>query len=579
MHPVLAVNKASGRWQFAVRAAIAVAAPVLVASLLGDVRPGLMAGLGAFTVLFGANTAGRFRARLLPMMGLGFVLAASLGVLTHQDAWVNLLAMTVVAVVGTTLAMILMIGPPGAYFFVLVCGVASFMTARGQPGWLVVTMTAVGAVGAVLMGLADLLWAPYGAERKAVSAAAQAMRRFEDADGTHLDEARALASQSLHHAWATVRDAGARPTSRLQPIVGELTELQTRYEHRSAQFSGQLAGFDIRPWGSPAGEETSDRSTFTGVDREQLRDSSLGRPEASYLLRRSLAWPSGPVLQAIRVGIAVVVAGSIAILAGGPHPYWAAAFAMLVLHQGGSRHAQTVRGVQRLLGTVAGLGLYGLILIWDPSGIWIAVLMGVLQFLIEIFVVRNYAIAVTFITPLALTIANIAGGGGQEQVPMVTERLLHSLLAVGVALAVLWTVGRGTPLFFARANARRSIHAMEPVLDALAEGCVDTPQAARDRRHLYFELLRLQHVADQSFRDAPARLRPYLPTFNGVARLGYAVLGACWHPASAAAAEAAARVRDSLGRITVHPVDEYRDPVSLRDDVEWAAEQLGQWRA
>ncbi|MFD0866831.1 hypothetical protein ACFQ06_13560 [Tessaracoccus lubricantis] len=76
------MNKAPGRLPFAVRAAVAVAGPVLVATLVGDVSLGLMAGLGSFTVLFGANTAGRFRARLLPTVGLGLTLSAALGVAT-----------------------------------------------------------------------------------------------------------------------------------------------------------------------------------------------------------------------------------------------------------------------------------------------------------------------------------------------------------------------------------------------------------------------------------------------------------------------------------------------------------------
>ncbi|MDO5677790.1 MAG: FUSC family protein [Propionibacteriaceae bacterium] len=576
MHPVLAVNKASGRWPFALRAAIAVAGPVLVAALLGDLRPGLMAGLGAFTVLYGANTAGRFRAKLLPTMGLGFVAAATLGVLTHGNGWLHLLAMVGVAVVASTVTNALMVGPPGAYFLVLVCGVAGFMAQNGQPGWLVIGMTAIGAAVSVAVGLMDLLWAPYGAERKAVTAAARAIQGFER-DDANLDEARALASQSLHHAWTTVRDAGAHPTSRLQPIIRELTELQARYERRSAQFAGRLAGFDVKPWGAVEGEEGSDDSALTGVDREQLRDSSLGRPDASYLLRRGLRWPTGILLVGARAGIAALVSGVIALLLDVPHPYWAVAFAVLVLHQGGRRAAQTVRGIQRLLGTAVGLGLYALILWWNPHGIWVALLMAVLQFAIEVLVVRNYALAVMFITPLALTIAS-AAASPENPTMMIAERMFDSAIGIAVAVTVVWTVGRGTALLLTRANARRSIVAMEPVLDALAQGRVDTPDAARDRRHLYFELLRLQHIADQSAADEPARLRPYLPTFVAVAQLGYAVLGACWHPDSPAAATAAVRVRGALTRITSRPVQEYRDPVSLRTDVEWAAEQLREWK-
>lgn len=50
---MLAINKVSGRWPVALKAAIAVAGPVFVAAWVGDARAGLLTGLGAFTVLYG----------------------------------------------------------------------------------------------------------------------------------------------------------------------------------------------------------------------------------------------------------------------------------------------------------------------------------------------------------------------------------------------------------------------------------------------------------------------------------------------------------------------------------------------
>lgn len=67
----------------ALKAAIAVATPVAVASLIGDTSLGLMMGLGAFTVLFAPMTAGAFRIRLTSAVALGLTAAAALGVATH----------------------------------------------------------------------------------------------------------------------------------------------------------------------------------------------------------------------------------------------------------------------------------------------------------------------------------------------------------------------------------------------------------------------------------------------------------------------------------------------------------------
>lgn len=52
-----------------------------------------------------------------------------------------------------------------------------------------------------------------------------------------------------------------------------------------------------------------------------------------------------------------------------------------------------------------------------------ALFLAVLQFSIELLVVRNYALAVTFITPLALTIAS-ASGSQEPARRVIIERAL-----------------------------------------------------------------------------------------------------------------------------------------------------------
>lgn len=567
VHPVLAVNRVSGRWPVALKAAIAVAGPVAVTALLGDATIGLMMGLGAFTVLFGPMTAGAFRIRLNAVVAAGLTAAAALGVLTHPWPWLNLLAMAVVAVLSSTVCVALKVGPPGAYFFVLVCGVAGFMAQHGQPGLRVVGLTALGGVVATVVGLLDLTWAPRGPETKALTAARAALERFETSDDA---EARALASQSLHHAWTTLRDGRGAPA-----LTADLADLQARYEQRSATLSS-TDGFEVHPWGSPEGEERPDDSPLAGFDAEQLRDSSLGRPGPLYLLRRAYAWPSEVLLLGARVGAAALLTGLISLLTPMAHPYWTVAFAVLVLHQGGSVGAQTVRGIQRMLGTAAGLVLYAGIVAWSPEGLWVAALLFVLQFLIELLVVRNYAAAVTFITPLALTIAS-ASGSQEEPATVILERLSDSLIGVGVALLALSLIGRGTGLLLARAHARRAVVAMGPVLDALAEGRVSTQEAAEERRRLYFELLELQHGLGESLSNEPTRVAPYRETLARVAELGYLILGSCWQPPAAHSRRAAVDAKRALAKITAHPVSAHRHPFEIGDDVAEAIGALGRW--
>lgn len=84
-----------------------------------------------------------------------------------------------------------------------------------------------------------------------------------------------------------------------------------------------------------------------------------------------------------------------------------------------------------MLGTLVGAGLYALLALLHPAGLWLALLLGILQFLIELVVVRHYALALVFITPLVLLLTGAATGEiGDMSIAL--ERIVDTV--VGAAL-------------------------------------------------------------------------------------------------------------------------------------------------
>ena len=69
---------------------------------------------------------------------------------------------------------------------------------------------------------------------------------------------------------------------------------------------------------------------------------------------------------------------------------------------------RTGRALLRLGGTVAGAAVAYGILASDPPTIVLLIAVAVLQVLIELFVARNYGIAVIAITPIALVMSQVA---------------------------------------------------------------------------------------------------------------------------------------------------------------------------
>jgi uncharacterized membrane protein YgaE (UPF0421/DUF939 family) len=127
-------------------------------------------------------------------------------------------------------------------------------------------------------------------------------------------------------------------------------------------------------------------------------------------------------------------AALIALSLGLPRPDWAAVACAAVLVHDATR--STVRRAgHRAVGTAAGIGVAGLVLAIVPGVFLLVVLVVALQFVVELLVARHYALAVVFITPLALLQGTLATGElDGPVVGLLAGRLVETV--IGCALAV-----------------------------------------------------------------------------------------------------------------------------------------------
>lgn len=93
----------------------------------------------------------------------------------------------------------------------------------------------------------------------------------------------------------------------------------------------------------------------------------------------------------------------------------------------------TLRGVwtlqlHRILGTVVGLALAFALLSLSRSDYWIAGCVFVLLFAVEKVIARHYAVAVIFITPLTIMLADAAAIGTGSAGSLMTARLVDTVI-------------------------------------------------------------------------------------------------------------------------------------------------------
>ncbi|MEW6372683.1 MAG: FUSC family protein [Pseudomonadota bacterium] len=162
-----------------------------------------------------------------------------------------------------------------------------------------------------------------------------------------------------------------------------------------------------------------------------------------YMLHRRAPMPIAPlpaatfdfvVFDSVVIGVFVGLALAVAQLLQLEKPYWVPVSCLAVI-QGASLRAVWSRQLHRTIGTAVGLLLaWGLLLL--PLEYWsIALLMMTLTFLIESTIVRHYALAAVFITPLTILLAEAAVLGHGSAGALIGARFVDTLLGCLVGLA------------------------------------------------------------------------------------------------------------------------------------------------
>lgn len=119
------------------------------------------------------------------------------------------------------------------------------------------------------------------------------------------------------------------------------------------------------------------------------------------------------------VSLALLIAVAIKM----PYPYWAAVSCFIII-QGMQMRTIWIKQLHRLLGTLVGMGLAGWLLSWNLSSWEVAIAILLMMLCIESLVDRHYGLAVIFITPLTIFIAEY--GSSVVQMQSGVQEIIHA---------------------------------------------------------------------------------------------------------------------------------------------------------
>ncbi|WP_460717938.1 FUSC family protein [Nocardia heshunensis] len=489
------------RWDAGLRTALAFALPAGLLVACDRSSWALFACFGAFAVMYGEGRAYRVRWQVISIAGAALLacvalgIAAGAGLRDFAPVWViEVVLLPVIAMVGAYV----IDAAPGVMFFLVACSGALAAAHAGIAADGILIATALGVVGSLVVSMAGWLIAPERPTRMAVALAVRSIDDYAAAreQGTATAPQRHRAAEALWNAWATVYDAGLSDRAETAPLVSELLVAHRR-------LAAAAPSSDADPQGIP-----------------------LARPTIRYRLRRSLNSDSHATATALRVATAGVVAGVVAGATGSQHPHWAILTALIILQAGPDRVHGGVRALQRLFGTALGLGMFAALIQLQPSGFALVAVLAVLQFGVELFITRNYALAAIFFTPVAL-IAGGAGLGGQAIGAVMRDRLVETAIGVVVALLTLRYVlphAHRRTLGWTDQRVRGGALAL---LTCLRTEPVDTTPAMVLRRDLQFDLIGAMRSGMDSAHNDPEWAERVWPAHIDLLHSGYDLLAHC----------------------------------------------------
>ncbi|PTU29718.1 FUSC family protein [Bacillus subtilis] len=541
-------------WKKAIGSGFASGFPVLVGALAGHTDYGLTASIGGFVYLYAGGESYKKRALKLLLVSIGIALSFCLGTLLSGTLWMMAAVLGMVGAAAMFIFCALGIQGPAPMFFVLAFLVSSGLPADPSQALFRAGLTFLGGIFAMGIALIGWLWNKHGPEGAVLQKTYDQLAACLSAVGTPgFHHAQHQTVLMLRTARQTVLGKGngwkkSQHDERFFRLLEKADDIFLAIIHFSAETpDGETAQIEkaLRQTGDMLAharvfntfqinenESEPKRKLFEEINEvlhiasgrlgKQLDGEPSRLPSSFYFLRNAFDWKSPVLIRALKYGIVLFAADMFALVFGFARSYWIPLSAAAVML--GTTVVFTLhRAIQRSAGTVIGVMLAGAILFFKPGGVYIAFCIAALQCLLEMLIVRNYALAVPFLTANALVITESMHGGADTGYFMIA-RLTD--VAVGSVIGLL-----GTMLLWRRFSTKRLPELMRNVirLEGQFMEKLLTGQKA-DEHKLRVSLVRLRDAYDKALGEFPhANADALWPVISGTQHLGYYLLSAQAH--------------------------------------------------
>ncbi len=470
----IAVNNRPFPWERAIGAALAMSLPIFMGLWFNQLQYGLMAGLGGFTYLYAFRLPYAHLAKRLLFVGLMIILCAFLGSIVAPYPIAMIILIGLIATVMIFIFNALKFIGPSAIFFIMVFALTADMPITDLQGaFFRAGLVSLGAILSWLIAMSGFLINPHRPEIKAVSNVYRQLHRFTASIGTDQFQNEKYKTMSLLRDTLEILMSGELPGSPSKTyqrllhltIIGNeyFLYLMSHYAEHKEKLPNECLAL-IEQIESALKNNLKESSLFTIPQlqditlqnyyqtmaniikdpAENLKPISLEkRITIKEILLNTLDRNSLVFLTSIRFGIITAIATIVAHSFDFTRSYWIPLSCVAVM-SGSSMVATFHRALQRSMGTMLGIIIATAILHFHPSGYAVALFILFFTALTELFIVKNYGLAIIFITPNALILAETITGGEFSAFYFASARMIDVIIGSIIGLIGVILMGRRT---------------------------------------------------------------------------------------------------------------------------------------
>lgn len=471
------INAKPFPWSKAIGTGICSAFPVIIGLLTNHMQLGLLGVVGSFSYLYVFNEPYAIRAKKILFVAIGISLSVALGSLLAEYHFLVIIVVALIGMIATFIFGILKISGPAAVFFVL-----SFIMTTGMPvehsavfERSMVVLTS--GVFSWLVSLVGWIVKPHEPEIRAVRNVYLALEKYGELinqnNTNNINNMRQQVVNLLNESEEIISIAylpwkNSYFFNRLvllneqaNRLFLEMLELHTNKNVKIPdliieEIKKLTIGIDLKDGEkiniSKIPEELREdyyKLIQTIYDIEAIinlpltyigRSVKISKTSFTTKVLACLNKDSVVFVNSIKYGIILAVATIIAFMFPFVRPYWVTLSCATVM-LGATIQSTFHRAIQRSCGTILGLIVGMIIFKFNPEGIALIVTIMCLTGFTELFIVKNYALAVAFITPNALLIAENSTQI-HNFVYFGTARIIDIVLGALIALIGTYILGR-----------------------------------------------------------------------------------------------------------------------------------------